>query len=328
MANAEQIKALLKSHVQGDDDRFFAIVLQMAAQEARNGHGKLALELRDLVDTAKRQGGEIARPRNPVPVVQPRGELSGLISVSFPDIRLSDVILSVGIHAQIYRVVLEHHQQHKLRAHGLSPRRKVLLIGPPGTGKTLTAGALAGEMGMPLCTILLHGLITKYMGETAAKLSLVFDAFQKTRGVYLFDELDAIGGKRSMSNDVGEIRRVLNSFLQFMENDKSDSIMIAATNHAQLLDEAIFRRFDDIIEYEMPTADSARKLLQDRLSAFNTEMVEWSVVSEAAKRLSYAEITRAADDAAKLIILNDQEQIHTSALLRELESSGRLSNRG
>jgi len=99
-------------------------------------------------------------------------------------------------------------------AHGLSPRRKLLLVGPPGTGKTLSASVLASELGIPLFQVRLDGLITKFMGETAAKLRQIFDATSQTRGIYFFDEFDAIGSQRGLTNDVGEIRRVLNSFLQ------------------------------------------------------------------------------------------------------------------
>jgi SpoVK/Ycf46/Vps4 family AAA+-type ATPase len=153
--------------------------------------------------------------------------------------------------ARLERVLTEQRERDRLREHGFSPMRKLLLVGPPGTGKTMTAAALAGEMGLPLFSIQLDGLITKYMGETAAKLRLVFDAIQSTRGVYLFDEFDALGGERGSKNDVGEIRRVLNSFLQFLEQDDSDSIVLGATNHVGLLDRALFRRFDAVLEYSL-----------------------------------------------------------------------------
>ena len=108
----------------------------------------------------------------------------------------------------------------RILEHGLAPRRKLLLVGPPGTGKTLTASVLAGELGLPLLQVRLDGLITKFMGETAAKLRQIFDATGRTRGVYFFDEFDAIGSQRGLANDVGEIRRVLNSFLQMIEQDR------------------------------------------------------------------------------------------------------------
>jgi len=128
----------------------------------------------------------------------------------------------------------------------------------------MTAAALAGEMNLPVFTIQLDGVIRKFMGETAAKLRLVFDATRTTRGVYLFDEFDAIGGRRTAANDVGEIRRVLNSFLLFLGQERSDSLVVAATNHPDLLDRALFRRFDDVVEYAhrkapRSTAPSARR---------------------------------------------------------------------
>jgi SpoVK/Ycf46/Vps4 family AAA+-type ATPase len=206
-----------------------------------------------------------------------------------------------------------------LQTHGLSPRRKVLLVGPPGTGKTLTARALAGEMHLPLFSLLLDGVITKYLGETAAKLRLVFDGIQRTRGVYLFDEFDALGGQRTSPNDVGEIRRVLNSFLQFLEQDESESLIIASTNHPELLDRALFRRFDDVLEYSLPTDELSEQILRARLAMLNTRRIQWPKVVEAARGLSYAEIVRACEDAAKDVVLRDLSEVEMPELLNALE---------
>ena len=251
MANAEQLKALLKSHAEGDDSLFYSVAMQMAAQAARQGHSRLADELRKIIDDAKEKG--FGKKSNSVSHIrQPRGELVGLLSVSYPKEQLASLILPEQTRSRLERIVLEQRQKHRLSEHGLCPRRKILLFGPPGTGKTLTASALAGELHLPLYRILLDGLITKYMGETAAKLRLIFDSIDQTHGIYFFDEFDAIGTHRSSPNDVGEIRRVLNSFLQFLEQSNSDSLILAATNNLDLLDRALFRRFDDVIEYQIP----------------------------------------------------------------------------
>jgi SpoVK/Ycf46/Vps4 family AAA+-type ATPase len=317
MATAEQLKALLKSYAEGDDDRFLSVSLQVASHAAHRGQGKLAEELRTLIEQARlRQGA--SKTQKPLPIAKATGELAGLLSASFPKVRLSEMVLAPATKEQLSQIIIEYHQQHKLRPHGLSARRKLLLIGPPGSGKTMTASTLAGELNVPLLGIQLHSVITKFMGETAAKLHLIFEAMQRTRGVYLFDEFDALGASRDQTNDVGEMRRVLNSFLQFLEQDDSDSIIIAATNHVGKLDSALFRRFDVVVKYELPSRELASKLIKNRLGVFAIEGLDWQVVLESAKGLSYAEIARACDDAARRAILSDSTEIQTQYLTTAL----------
>ena len=205
---------------------------EVAAQAARQGHARFAQQLRDLVDQARgrREAIRSGQQTRPVPIVQPRGELAGLFTVSYPKSLLVDMFLDEPVRKRIERVIVEYRRRVVLHEHGLRPVRKLLLIGPPGTGKTMTGAVLSGELGMPLFSIQLDGLITKYLGETAAKLRLIFDAIGETRAVYLFDEFDALGSERTVRNEVGEIRRVLNSFLQFLELDDSESLILAATN--------------------------------------------------------------------------------------------------
>jgi SpoVK/Ycf46/Vps4 family AAA+-type ATPase len=319
MAKADHLKALIRSHAAGDEERFYAIALQVAAQAARQGHSKLAQELRDLVDEAKRSRGVAPGQRTkPVPLVQPRGELAGLLTAAYPKTRLADMALDVVVRSRIDRVLLEQRQRERIVEHGFGPLRKLLLIGPPGTGKTMTAAALAGELGLPLFTIQLDGLITKYLGETAAKLRLIFDATQQTRAVYLFDEFDALGSERAARNEVGEIRRVLNSFLQFLELDESLSIIVAATNHPKILDRALFRRFDAVIEYVLPTAKSIESVIRARLALLDTSRLDWSKVLAATEGLSHADLTRACESAAKKSILSNRPWVETGELVEAL----------
>lgn len=321
MATADQVTALIRSHADGDDTRFYAIAMQVAAQAARNGHAKFAQELRELVDhvKARSKAVEPARGPKPVPLAQPRGELAGLLTVGYPKTRLADMALTEALRARLDRVVTEQRKRDRIREHGFSPTQKLLLIGPPGTGKTMTAAALAGELGLPLFSILLDGLITKYMGETAAKLRLVFDAIRSTRGVYLFDEFDALGGDRANKNDVGEIRRVLSSFLQFLEQDESDSLVLAATNHVGLLDRALFRRFDAVLEYTLPGADVAARVMRARLGLLDTSGIDWDSAAKAAEGLSHAEIAQACEQAAKNAILDNETTVRDSDLGLALE---------
>ena len=266
MTAAKHLIALLRSHISGDDEQFLSVALQVAAHEARQGHGKLAIQLRELVD--KSRARKLLVGKRPVPLAQPKGDLAALISASYSDALLSGMALLPDLEHRLKRIVVEQRQQHRLREHGLSPRRKILLVGPPGSGKTMTAAALAGELHLPLFTVRFDALITRFMGETASKLQLIFDAMTSTRGVYFFDEFDAIGARRTERNDVGEIRRVLNSFLQFLEDDDSGGLVMAATNHPDLLDPALFRRFDDVIQYTLPDVKIAERILRKRLSTF------------------------------------------------------------
>lgn len=314
MSKADHIKALLASHADGDEAQFFSVAMQIAAAEARLGHGKLAQEIRDLIDKSKSRATLGARA--PIPLAKPRGELADVLSVSYPKTRLSDMVLEKALETRLARVIKEHKAIGRIRSKGLSPRRKLMLVGKPGTGKTLTASALAGELGLPLFVVRLDGLITKFMGETSAKLRLVFEAMNQTRGVYLFDEFDSIGSERGLANDVGEIRRVVNSFLQMVEQDQSDSLIVAATNHSGLLDRALFRRFDDIITFQLPDLDRIKLLLHAKLG--NTKKsgrIRWSDAAKKAQGLSYADVVRAAEDTIKASLVDDRDHFTNADLM-------------
>lgn len=329
MATAEQIKALLRSHIERDENRFYSIALQVAAKEARIGHTKLAGDIKNLVEKAQRQNAEpqkgTVRSISASPINRSPQELNGLLELSHPAARMAELILSSETQSRIDRIVIEQRQKDKLSQFGLSPRRKILFTGPPGTGKTLTASILAAELKLPLYTIVLDSLITRFMGETASKLRLIFDQIRQTRAIYFFDEFDAIGTQRGSPNDVGEIRRVLNSFLLFVEQDTSESIIIAATNHPELLDKALYRRFDDIIPFEKPDKENIRKIIKNRLSQFRLTNIKWEAVLSKADNLSSAEIARACEDAAKEAVLHN-DSILTTKLLSDAISYRQIHN--
>ncbi len=314
MANGDQLKALLRSHAEGDDRHFYSVAMQMAAHEAKQGHGKLAEELRELIDAAKSRRHVSTVEGAAIPITRPKGGLASLLNVSYPSRRLSDMVLAPPVLESLQHVLKEQRHLSKLRSHGLHPRRKLLLVGPSGTGKTMTAAALAGELGIPLFVVGLDSLITKFMGETAAKLRQVFDAVAATRGVYLFDEFDAIGSQRGMANDVGEIRRILNSFLLMIEQDESSSVIVAATNHPDILDEALFRRFDDVVHYHVPSADEVKALLRMRLANYLKSSKALAELAEVATGLSHAEVARAVSDAIKEAVMHDQDTVAVDAV--------------
>jgi SpoVK/Ycf46/Vps4 family AAA+-type ATPase len=317
LSNTKQILAMLRSRAEGDEESFFSIALQVAAAEARQGHRQIAEELRAEVDKARAKtsrGASVA-----IPFASPRGSLEGLLELRQPRFNLKDVVLNEKLIVRINDVLRQQHKRDWLREHGKTPNRRLLFVGPPGSGKTMSAEALAGELHLPMFVIRLESMITRYMGETAAKLRLISDETAKRRAVYLFDEFDAVGGHRTATNDVAEMRRVLNSFLQFMEeSNATDSVIICSTNHPELLDRALLRRYDQVLEFDAPTAEQVHKLIAANLGAMKITKPRWKTIVEVAQGLSQSEIVRATDDAVKTAILDERNYLSTENLLERL----------
>lgn len=311
MATVEQIKQLIRSHYERNDERFKTAALQIAASEAKAGHTTQARELKDLIEKIGRSAVVKLNNVNP------------MFDISDPDVLLSDMVLSSELREKIERIILEYRQREKLRRFGLTNRRRVLIEGPSGTGKTMTASAIASELGLSVFTVRMDKLISKYMGETSSKLREVFDMIEQQPGVYLFDEFDTIGADRTLDNEVGEMRRILNSFLQLVEGDMSDSIIIAATNNNQMLDHALYRRFDDVLAYKLPDEHERLELFENKLGAFFGAVMIDNDTIQISNGLSQAEITRICNELIKMSILHGNTFTNSSlrALIEERSSA-------
>jgi SpoVK/Ycf46/Vps4 family AAA+-type ATPase len=318
VSNAKQIIAMLRSRAEGDEDAFFSIALQVAASEARQGRRETAQEMRAEIDKARARNSRGASV--PIPFASPRGSLEGLLEMRDPRYTLKNVVLNDSLLGRFTDILRQQRKRDWLRQHGKTPNRRILFVGPPGSGKTMSAEALAGELHLPLFVIRLEAMITRYMGETAGKLRLIFDETAKRRGVYLFDEFDAVGGQRTATNDVAEMRRVLNSFLQFMEEGNStDSVVICSTNHPSLLDRALLRRYDQVLEFDAPTSAQIKQLVTTSIVPMKPIRLNWKEIIHAAGGLSQSEIVRAADDAVKTAILDERKQLNTSDIIDRLQ---------
>jgi SpoVK/Ycf46/Vps4 family AAA+-type ATPase len=316
MAASEMVQELSRAHVAGDADRFRTIALQLAASEARVGHRRVAGRIRDLVeqDTERAKAG----PAPPTPLARPPRDLRGLLATSYPKERLRDIVLAPTTQRVLERLLQEHRSRTQLVAHGLAPRRKMLFYGPPGCGKTLAASVVAGELALPLIRIRVETIFSRYLGETAGLLASIFEEMERVRGVYLFDEFDAIARRRSEQHDVGEAKRVVATFLQLLDSENSDSLVVAATNVTEQVDRAVFRRFDDVAEFQLPDVLQLKQLLAMRTAATGLTKQSLPALSKLALGLSYADVTRAVDDARKSMVLSRRKRLRAEDIRHNL----------
>lgn len=311
MIKAEYVISLIKSHFNNENEHFLTLALQLAAHEAKKWHNTISSEIKKIVDNFQNRNANIKNKVIPT-------ELNWLIIESSLHSNLVDLIAPKNIFEKIRRIVYEFSFRNKLYSNNLKNRRKILLTWHPWTWKTFTASIISSELRLPLYTILMEKLVTKYMWETSIRLRQVFDLIKQRPWVYLFDEFDAIWWERSRDNDVWEMRRVLNSFLQFLEHDDSESIIIAITNNPGLLDQALFRRFDDVIAYNLPTDEEKLALLKNYLWRF-AKNLNFKKILPAINWLSHAEITLACMDSIKEIVLNEELEMNNQIVIKNIE---------
>lgn len=314
---ADILKLLLQSHVDGDEGTFRKAALQLAASESGTGHVRVADEIRAIIAKLPPMSARRAGPV--VDIAQPRGDLADLLEGGHRDERLRDIILRDEVRALLLRIIAENRSRARLERFGVGPRRRLLFHGPPGCGKTLGAAVLAGEMGLPLMTVRFDALFSRFLGATAVQLRAIFAEMPRRPGVYLFDEFDSVAKARGDSQDVGEMNRVVTAFLQLVDADVSGSLLVAATNHVELLDRAVFRRFDVIVPFEKPALEEIAALLSLRLAALGLRTTDASGLAARSPGWSFADIARACDDAVRTMALDGRDQVSEHDVLGALD---------
>lgn len=318
---ADLLKSLLQAHADGDEGAFRKAALQLASAESSAGHARVAEELRSIL--AKMPPIGTARLPTIVDIARPRGDLADILEGGHRDERLRNVVLPPTTRSLIDRILQENRSRAKLEKWAVGPRRRLLFHGPPGTGKTLTAAAMAGELGLPLMVVRFDALFSRFLGATANHLRAIFAEMPRRPGVYLFDEFDAVAKARGDAQDVGEMGRIVTAFLQLVDADVSGGLLIAATNHSEALDRAVFRRFDTIVGFTVPTPAEVVELFKLRLSAFDLRGERLAALAALAVHLSYADVARACDDAIRTMALDGREQLAESDLAEAIADARR-----
>ncbi len=318
MARGELIRKLFLSHNRGSEEEFRAIALEIVAEEQKKNNHQLAKDLLRILENSATYNlfPKSAKELGGLPKDRERQTL--LVDVRHPDRCLADIILKTEDKEVILRIIDEYRKSELLRTHGLEPKKKLLFCGPPGCGKTLCAEIISRELGLPLLYTRFDAIVSSYLGETAANLRKVFDYAASGHWVVFFDEFDAIGKGRDDVNEHGEIKRVINSFLQLLDSFRAWSLLIAATNHEWLLDPALWRRFDEIIHFPLPSVHDIRALLSMKLKNFPHKDLDIKAQASRLKGMSHADVERVCLDAIKTCIIEDKESVDHSVFDRAL----------
>ena len=309
----DHLRGMIVSHSGRDDEAFRrnaeAIIRSLSVQNRPSE----ARSLREALRPNRHTVDSRAASQTNVSISVLTRQSPGLISF-LPQSRNLNLVFPEQTQSSVNDVVVEYRASAQLAEAGLSPRRKLLFWGPPGCGKTATAQWLAAELGMPCGIVRLASLITSYVGETGANLQRVLHMAEQTPMVLLLDEADAIAKSRDAENDVGEMRRVVNALLQGLDAFNSrHSIVILASNHTYLFDDALWRRFDDVVEFPLPTQTERLKLLRNLTSGLRLNGSLPTLAKHLSGR-SYAEIERAVFEVAKASVLKERDTVTASEI--------------
>lgn len=311
MARGEIIRKLFQGFSRNEREVFYAAAMELIQEEKSKNHNLLARDLEKILQNGDSKSLPANNHLSQGYPEAPKDKETGLslVDVKQSNLTWDDVVLSQGNLAILERVALENRKQEALAAYGLQPKSKLLFCGPPGCGKTLTANVLSGILGIPLVYVNLSALFSSYLGETATNLKKIFDYVEKGEWVVLFDEFDAIAKDRNTLNEHGEIKRLVNSLLQLIDSSTSNSLFVAATNHESLLDSAVWRRFDEVILFEVPSVELREALLIRYLSKLRHADIDIKDFATDLDQATGADIERICTDAIKTVILRGDRKI-------------------
>ena len=313
MARADLIKRLFACYQNRDDAGFRAVAEEIVAEERRKHHPVLANELQRILANGTRTMEEVHdchRLFDPVPMDGERR--TPLLTIRTPDRYFNDLVLPPDLRWSLDRIIEEIRRWDVLEVNGLTPIRRMLFCGPSGCGKTAAAEALSAELGLPMLYVRFDSVVSSLLGETAANLRKVFDYASRGQWVVFFDEFDAIGRSRDDATEHGEIKRVVNSFLQLLDGFDGRSVVIAATNFEQVLDPAIWRRFDEVLRFELPTKEFLEAVVVLRLRPLRSQKKHIGEIVSALQGATFADAERVCLDVRKRCALDGRSSVRQS----------------
>lgn len=311
----DYIKGLFRAFRDNDERAFYRIAENIISAELTSNHHSYARELRNALGEVKhRQENKLqSSPKNT------RNNVD-LLLFREPQVNRSRVYLDHTTSLKVDRVLSEWRNRSKLKHAGLSPKNKLLFWGPPGCGKTMTSELLASELGLPYASLNLSSIVSSYIGETSSNIRKILEVVDAQPTVLLIDEFDSLAKSRGDRQELGELKRVVNALLQELEGRRyQDSLIISATNHQHTIDDAFWRRFDDIVEFKLPNKEIRTDFIQNLLRGLKLKG-ELSKAVKASEQLSFAEIEKIIIDILRSIVLNDKVRCDIELLVSEIKT--------
>jgi len=321
---SQYIKEIFKAFINEDRQKFIEYAKAIISEEKRLNHQLFASELKNILNQLEtsnviHETDYSKRYKKNIPIPRDNEKGFPLLELKEFDLSWDDIIVNRELKARLQDISKGFWNKEALNSYGLKPKQKILFYGPPGTGKTLAAKMFSSVLGYPLVYVRFDAIVSSYLGETAANLKKIFEFIESGHWVVLLDEFDVVGKQRDDQYEHGEIKRVVNNFMQMLDNFNGESLIIAATNHQHLLDPGLWRRFDDILLFDLPTNEQRENLYRFYFKSIKKDTIDLQKLAEKSDGFSGADISQIVAESIRDMVLENSSVLSEETILKTIE---------
>lgn len=321
---SQYIKEIFRAFISEDRQKFIEYAQAIISEEKRLNHQLFANELKNILNQLEtsnvvHEPDYSKRYKKNIPIPRDNEKGFPLLELKEFDLSWDDIILNTELKSRLQDISKGFWNKDALNSYGLKPKQKILFYGFPGTGKTLTAKMFSSVLGFPLVYVRFDSIVSSYLGETAANLKKIFDFIENGQWVVLLDEFDVVGKQRDDQHEHGEIKRVVNNFMQMLDSFNGESLIIAATNHQHLLDPGLWRRFDDILLFDLPTIEQRENLYRYYFKSIKKNTIDFKKLAEKSDGFSGADISQIVAESIREMVIENSMVLSEETIIKSIE---------